>query len=143
MRHDPGTHAWRIGTRLIGTTPLWSDLGQQLAGTPGVPFLAGSGALVAGAPLSITLSDAKALAPAALAIGTAPLNAPFKGGVLVPAPNLVLGGLLTNASGGWQALGTWPAGIPSGFGLWMQAWIADASGPAGFAASNGLFALTP
>ena len=143
MRHDPGTHAWRIGARLIGTTPLWSDLGHPLAGSTGVPFLAGDGALVAGTPVSSTLSGAKPLAPAALVMGLSPLEAPFKGGVLVPTPDVVITGLSTDASGGWLFTGTWPAGVPSGSALWMQAWITDAAGPAGFAASNGVTALTP
>jgi hypothetical protein len=37
----------------------------------------------------------------------------------------------------------WPTGVPIGFEFWVQHWITDAGGPAGFAASNGLAALTP
>jgi hypothetical protein len=38
---------------------------------------------------------------------------------------------------------TWPAGVPSGFELYVQAWIQESAGPAGFAATNGIKALTP
>jgi hypothetical protein len=143
MRHDPGTEAWHIGARLIGTTPLWSDLGEQLAGATGVPFLAGDGALLVSTPVSITLSTAKPLAVTTLVVGFSALNDAFKGGVMVPVPDLLIAGLVTDGSGGWQLQTSWPAGVPSGFPLWMQVWITDASGPKGFTASNGVFALTP
>jgi hypothetical protein len=70
------------------------------------------------------------------------VNAPFKGGVLVPSPELLLTGL--PLSGGALSLqGLWPVGIPSGFTLWLQFWTADGGAPKGFSASHALSATAP
>ncbi|HTH04582.1 MAG TPA: hypothetical protein VL916_01880, partial [Ilumatobacteraceae bacterium] len=61
----------------------------------------------------------------------------------VPHPDLLVAGLLSNASGGLTLGAMWPAAVPPGTALFLQAWIADPSGPAGLSASNGLQALTP
>jgi hypothetical protein len=37
----------------------------------------------------------------------------------------------------------WPAGVPSGFSLWVQHWVADLASPTGLAASNGVRGTTP
>ena len=50
---------------------------------------------------------------ATLIVGLSPLNAPFKGGALVPAP-LLLVPLLTNAAGASGLPFTWPANVPAG-----------------------------
>jgi hypothetical protein len=121
----------------------WADLGHALAGTTGVPSLVGQGPLTGGSPLSLTLGNAVPSSDATLVVGTTPLEAPFKGGVLVPAPLLLLLGLPTGSQGDLALNGTWPYGLPSGFSTWYQMWIADAAGPAGFSASNGLRATTP
>ena len=76
-------------------------------------------------------------------IGLELLVAPFKGGTLVPAPDLLLAGLLTGPTGALILSGTWPAGIPSGFEASFQHWITDPAGPQGLAASNGLVVLVP
>jgi hypothetical protein len=52
-------------------------------------------------------------------------------------------GLVADASGGWQLAFGWPACVPSGLALYLQVWLADASAPAGFAASDGLRAIVP
>jgi len=56
-------------------------------------------------------------------------------GVFSADPTLLGGSLLLPAN--------WPAGLPSDFSLYFQAWVADAAGPHGFSASNGLSATTP
>ena len=123
----------------------WEDLGHALAGAHGEPSQSGSGTLLGGTPVSITLGNALENAPAFLIAGLSGLNAPFKGGVLVPdpAPPAVLLGLVTGPTGKLKLQSTWPAGLPSGFKLYVQWWIDDAAGPQGFAASNGLLATTP
>ena len=62
---------------------------------------------------------------------------------MVPHPDLLVAGLLSTASGGLTLGATWPASVPPGTALYLQAWIADAAAPAGLSASNGLQALTP
>ena len=135
---------WNVGADniRINQVPVWTDLGHALAGAGGAPVLEGSGQLVGDSLLQLELSDAAASAPATLVIGLSEIDAPFKGGVLVPSADL-LAPLVTSPAGALVLSGTWPLGVPSGASLWLQAWVADAGGPKGFAASNGLKATTP
>jgi hypothetical protein len=121
----------------------FSDLGFALAGSKGEPELTGIGTLAGGTPLSLRVTSAQPFAPARLIVGTQLLQAPFKGGVLVPLPILVLPPLPTNALGQLVFSTTWPPALPSGISLYAQAWITDAAGPAGLAATNGLKLTTP
>jgi len=127
---------------LLGPSP-WGYLGGAIAGSSGTPSLAGSGDLVGGQSVTLTLTAAKALTPVTLIIGLSTLNAPFKGGMLVPNPILLIFGLPTNAHGTLMLSSTWPSGLPSGFTFYTQYWIPDSAGPAGLAASNGLSGKTP
>jgi len=117
-------------------------LRHALAGTTGLPTLVGSGPLTAGSILDLKLAGAKPFAQSVLVVGGSPLNAPFKGGTLVPYPNLVFAQTVTflgQASFG----GLWPPGMPSGLTLYFQYWIVDSAGPVGFAASNAVAGTTP
>lgn len=131
------------GAWFVKVASPWTDLGNGLAGSAGVPLLAGEGNLQPGSDLVLTLSGAAAAAPATLVAGFSLLGAPFKGGVLVPSPGLLLAGLATDAAGGLLLAGTWPAGVPSGLDLFFQAWVADAGASAGLAASNAVRAAVP
>lgn len=134
---------YRLAFSLPQGVSAWQDLGEALAGSGGlVPGLAGTGEMLAGTPFSIELSHAAPLAPANLVVGLSLLDAPFKGGVLVPATDLYIV-LVTDAAGGVLLAGPWPAGIPSGTQIWFQEWVTDAGGPHGYAASNGLRATVP
>ncbi len=121
----------------------WTNLGHGLAGAGGTPLLTGTGTLIGGEPITLDLTGAKANSSAALIVGFGVANAPLKGGTLVPTPDLIITGLPTGPAGALSLPAAWPAGLPSGFSLYFQEWIADASGPAGFAATNGLQATTP
>ena len=125
---------------VVGT---WKDLGGALAGTAGTPTLAGTGYLVGNDAVTLTLSQARASSNAFLVVGLSGLFAPFKGGTLVPNPDILLGPFPTGAAGSVVLPGTWPVGLPQLVTLYFQMWIQDPAGPAGFAASNGLSALTP
>jgi hypothetical protein len=122
----------------------WKNLEKALPGVAGSPVFAGSGTLVAGTPVSLALSSARPLAPAWLVAGPFTAFKPFKGGVMVPdpAPPALVFPSGTTAAGTLNLVGPWPAGVPAGFTLFMQWWIADAAGPQGFAASNALSATT-
>ena len=119
----------------------WKDFGQGLAGVTGVPSLAGAGPLTPGGALTMHLSSAAPSAPAILVVGMSLLALPFKGGVLVPQPHALVP-LVTDGAGDIALHGTWPGAATAGFTVWFQAWIADASGPAGYSASNALAAKT-
>lgn len=120
----------------------WVDLGFALAGTNGPPVLAATGPLSAGSPLQFLLSNAPPNAAANLVLGLSTLYAPFKGGVMVPDLDLLVPGLPTGPSGSLLLPAAWPAGLPAGLAIHLQAWIPDAGGPKGFAASNAIKSIT-
>jgi len=121
----------------------WDDVQAALAGTAGPPRLTGLGPLVGGEPVTLKISDATPLGTATLLLGAGPLFAPFKGGTLVPQVTLPVYGLPLDEFGHFVGSGPWYGGLPSGTETWFQAWIADAGGPKGFAATNGLKATSP
>ena len=120
----------------------WVDKQQALAGSAGLPLLSGAGQPQAGHPVTLTLTHAQPLAAAVLVAGLSAIDAPFKGGVMVPHPDAVLP-LGTNAHGAAQLQGLWPAGLPSGSQTFVQWWVVDPAGPAGFSASNALKTTEP
>jgi hydroxyacylglutathione hydrolase len=120
----------------------WTDLGQSLPGTHGAPLLEASGSLADLTLVTLDLSAALQSSPAWLVAGLAQLDAPFKGGVLVPAPQ-VLVPLATDASGMLGLSAPWPAGLPAGTPVLVQCWVQDPAAVAGFAASNAQLGLTP
>jgi hypothetical protein len=132
--------------RVVGSLTIhaaWYDLGNGLSGTSGTPILTGDGTLKAGELVTLTLSNAAPLSSSALIVGFAQINAPFKGGTLVPSANIIFFGLPIDAGGQQELIAPWPNGAPSRFSFYFQHWVTDAGGPLGFAASNGLRAKTP
>ncbi len=120
----------------------WFDEGFALAGTT-EPQLMGDGTLVGGLPIELRVSNVTPGAAPILVVGAGPLFLPLRGGILVPLPNLLVGGLVAGA-GGEAVLGAvWPFGMLPGTAIYMQAWLPDALGPVGFAASNGISTDTP
>jgi hypothetical protein len=117
----------------------WEDLGSGLVGTNGEPILTGTGTLAAGEPFDVAVSNMLPASTAWLVLGYAELNAPLKGGVLVPDPSPP-GDLFPFPTGAGDVSfpGVWPLDVPVGFGLWLQAWVTDPGGPKGMAASNAL-----
>jgi hypothetical protein len=107
------------------------------------PELRGEGSLQPGTPWSLELAIAARNSPAAFIAGFSAQFHPFKGGVLVPAPDLVISGFTTDIKGRIELSGLWPDGVPPGAQIWIQGWVADNGGIAGFAASNAVLATTP
>ena len=122
--------------------PAWSYAGGGLPGSHEVPSLTGGGTLQPASTTTLSLRDARESATTALFIGTSALEAPFKGGTLVPLPMLAIV-LATNAAGELTLSATWPGSIPSGATFWVQAWIMDPAGVYGWAATNALSATSP
>jgi serine protease AprX len=116
----------------------WTSLGAGVAGTQGVPVLQGAGSIVPTEPVTLGITKGRPGALAVLVVGVSQLHAPFKGGTLVPFPNLLLGGLLLNASGALELTAPWASGLPPGTAVYVQAWIPDPVAVKGYAASNGL-----
>ena len=122
---------------------LWIDGGNALPGAFGPPQLAGSGGLLGGDALVVRTANAAPGVPAGIVLGASQINLPFKGGVMVPMPDALVDGLVTDGLGWMELPAVWPAGIPSGLSLHMQAWFVDPAGPHGFTASNAVAATTP
>jgi hypothetical protein len=125
--------------------PPWSNQGFAKAGTGGLfPVLVGAGSLKVGTPGSLTLSQARPSSLCLLFAGFAAGNAPFKQGTLVPFPFVLSLSFFSSPSGtlplAWPA---WPSGLPVGFSVYMQFWIADPVAVAGAAASNAVRAIQP
>lgn len=114
----------------------------ELAGSGGVvPQLVASGPLTPDSDNTITLSDALPFSTTALLSGLGLAELPFKGGVLVPTPNLIFNSLLAlpvNAAGERALMVHWPPDVPAGTKLYLQHWVVDPEGPLGYSASNGL-----
>jgi len=118
--------------------PVWTKLlDAALAGVNGLPDLKGVGQLKPNLPMALNLGGGAPLAATFMLVGLSELDAPFKGGTLVPAVDLLIP-LVTNPTGNVSVQATWPVGVPPGFDFWVQCWIVDAAGPKGFSASNGL-----
>ena len=120
----------------------WTWLGHALGGGSVTPSLIGTGTLLPGQPATLALTKAPASSAATMVIGFTALLAPFKGGVLVPQPTLLVP-LVTGASGELSLTTTWPASLPPGLTIYLQDWIVDATAPQGLAASNAASATTP
>lgn len=120
----------------------WSDLGGALAGDS-QPSLSGSGGPADDGTLQLRLEQAGAHAAVSLVVGLDVANLPFKGGLLVPRPDLVLAGLQADAGGALALQATLPASLPAELELAFQAWVPDAGAPQGLAASNGLLLHLP
>jgi hypothetical protein len=115
----------------------WTDLGQGKAGVAGVPALLGVGHPMSGASGELRLANAATSSTAHLVVGLALLAAPFKGGVMVPRPDLILP-IATNGDGAFSLPYTLPGGLPPGFDVWFQCWVEDATASFGLSASNAL-----
>lgn len=120
------------------TTSRWTDLCDGLAGVAGVPSLQGEGDLLAGSPFTVSLTGAAPNASTILVLGFSLLSKPLRGGVLVPQPDLITPGLLTDATGSIMVQSVLSPALPPDASFFVQYWIADPTAPKGFAASNAL-----
>ena len=66
----------------------------------------------------------------------------IEGDLIQTTPDLVLLPIVADGAGSWQLQGPLPPSLPPGIPLVLQAWFADAAGPAGYAASNALCATS-
>ena len=118
------------------------DLGGALAGSGGAPIVLASGTLVAGEPFGFSVYNGRPNGIAFLIAGASQADAPFKGGVLIPSPNLVLGPLPLDGEGGLSLGGAWPSSA-SGLTLYLQFWMPIGGSPAGFISTSGVELTAP
>jgi hypothetical protein len=127
----------------FGDVTPWLDQGHGLAGTYGAPYLLAKGSLAPGSSVSLSMEAVLQGVASALVLGFNQLDAPFKGGVLVPSPDVIVTGVVADPNGNWEDTFHWPAGVPADTVITVQAWIPDPAGPIGYAASNAVQGTTP
>jgi len=130
---------------LSAQTPDYDGRVLGYSGVPGSsspPALGATGTLLPSSPLTISLGGGPPGGLAVLVVGLDAEPLPFKGGVLVPQVDLLLG--LPLQPDGSLALPTfWPAGLGAPLGIVLQAWCADAAAIQGFVGSNALLLAPP
>ncbi len=132
--------------RIVGSMTIhaaWYALGGGVAGIYGTPALTGEGSMQPATLVVLTTTGARENASTVVVIGLSALNAPFKGGTMVPNPDFLVFGIPTDAAGSQTLAAAWPAGLPGNLSLYYQIWITDPAGPFGFSATNGLRGVTP
>ncbi len=144
----PGLN-WLCGwtaSQAYGFTPTdcgWTDLENALAGTNGDPLLTATGDLTPDTDITVYVSNGLPNAYAALIFGFSRIDIPFQQGILVPFPNVVILGLLTDANGEIEITDTIPSDAPSDLSFYVQFWISDSAGPKKWSATNCLQGTTP
>lgn len=121
----------------------WKDLRRGMTGSAGDPLLVGIGQMEAGETTGYRLSRALPSSLASFVVGFTELGVPFKGGVLVPTPDVLLSGFVTDGDGALDLVAPWPSGVFSDVDLYAQFWISDPAGPKGLVGSNAVLGVTP
>jgi hypothetical protein len=139
----PGINLAILGNAGLDACAPWTDLGGGVSGgDSGTPLLVGVGPLTTSSPFAITLLRGEPAATSLFVFGAAAVQAPFKGGTLVPDPLLVVP-LTVSADGTITLDGAVPSAGASGLEFYVQHWVQDADALFGFAGSNGLQATVP
>lgn len=120
----------------------WTEVGPGLAGTLGLPGFWIDGPLCEGGFLLLRVWNLTPSASAWLVLGLGQLGMPFKGGVMVPTTDLIVGPSLADAGGSLWLETPLPLPVPAGFELVMQYWIPDPGAPNGYAATPGIAGYT-
>jgi hypothetical protein len=116
-------------------TDTISVAGASIKGTgPHTPSLELAGSYCDSEVVYIGLNTDLAATMSFLFVGLSDIQVPFKGGILVPAPDLQIP-IPTNPTGDWVLTTLLPPGLPPALRLSMQCFIQDAGGPKGFAAT--------
>lgn len=120
-----------------GCVSVATDLGNALAGTGGVlPALAACGDLSSGGTADFDLTNALPSAQAWLVFSLNSVFAPFSGGILVPAPDFLVGPFITDGSGAVNIAAVAGGGGP--FDVYVQFVIVDPGAISGRSMSNGI-----
>jgi hypothetical protein len=112
-----------------------ADLGNGLSGNT-TPHLNVWGETQPGGVITASISSATPSASGGLVVGLGQVNAPFKGGVLVPTPDLILI-LATDGDGAWRIDAPVATGVPTGASLYLQGIVSDAGALKNFAFTTG------
>lgn len=138
-----GNFLIRACTENAGGTGEFIDLGNQLTGFF-APTLHGEGSLAANDAFTLTFAGMPLSTTAFVFFDAVAINAPFKGGILVPAPTFKV--MFPTPAFAFQTVelnSSIPPGLPSGFSIYLQGWFPDVGGVGGACATNALEALLP
>ncbi|MCB9898847.1 MAG: hypothetical protein H6825_12655 [Planctomycetes bacterium] len=121
----------------------WPSIGTGIPGTLGTPELEINGVLDPSSTTNIefNLTKMRPNSNVYIVLGFSQINAPFKCGTLIPAPDFIFPALPTFA-GDLSFTLPW-SGAPANFPLVWQAWIPDPAAICFFASTNGVFTTTP
>lgn len=120
-----------------GCVSVATNLGNGLAGMLGiVPALEACGDLSTGGTADFNLTDALPLSQAYLVFSLNSIFAPFSGGILVPAPDFIIGPFPTDSNGEVQIAAVAGGGGP--FDVYVQFVILDPAAILGRSFSNGI-----
>ena len=138
---EPQTGIMGLGD--LDVFSVWSDLGGGTVGVTGQPTLAGSGTLVGGTQVAISLKQAPANARMLAWVSFSSTPFPALGGTVhaFPPASQVL--VFSDAAGQFSGSTTWPSGMPSGTEVYFQFVVQDLSTVHGRTLSNGLLGTTP
>lgn len=125
------------GSVFLMSLARWTDLHGGVAGSDGVPLLAGAGETSPAATVELTLSNAPAGTSVLLVAGTA-LVFDATLGTFTPVEEIVVTGLSTDAEGSLVHELQLPTGLPVDSVLYYQFVVSDPSGPAGVTRSNAM-----
>jgi hypothetical protein len=125
-----------------GSPLQWADLGHGLAGTSGMPRLAGSGTLTAPSTVTWSMTGARPTAPAWLVVGFHRGLLPIAGGILVPSPDAVVP-VATDGVGALTVVVSLMHSLTTGQEISVQVCVLDPAGLSGWAASNAIAAAAP
>lgn len=126
----------------VALDDTWMDVGRGLAGTNGTPRLQGAGPLSASTVASLDVTGAPAGGLVLISAGPTFDDVPLQGGLLVALPTVVFPPYVASPLGEVSLdVDLGPAVLP-GLTMYVQAWIVDAGGVQGYAATNALAATT-
>lgn len=117
---------------------VWSP--GSASGSGAIPTIDSEGTFMGGSANTLRVTDAPANSGAFLVIGLTSLRAPFKGGILGPNPDFLIG-LPTDPLGNLTLPYLLPP-VPSSIDLFLQVWIQDPGVPTGLTSTETLRGTT-
>jgi len=144
---DNGVDLFRNHT--YGPGAPFADLGASLGaegdGEPVLPIQVAEGTLVPGSDFSYTIENVTGPAGAAawLVVGLSKIWLPFKGGTMVPSPDILIGPIPFAGATAIEFPTSLPLGYPSGATWWTQGWIQGMEGGTGVAATTAIRSTVP
>jgi hypothetical protein len=124
---------------------LGASLGAEGDGEPVLPIQVAQGSLVPGSDFSYTIENVTGPAGAAawLVVGLSDIWLPFKGGTMVPSPDILIGPIPFAGATAIEFPTSVPLGYPAGATWWTQGWIQGMEGGTGVAATTAIQSTVP